>query len=80
MTGKAIILDTTNDRVVIENNCPICGAVHTVTLAYSRYRYMIKRNMNIQDAFPELSPAEREQLISGLCLKCQEYVFGGDEF
>lgn len=78
MTGKAIILDTTNDRVVIENHCPICGAAHTVELVYSRYKHMIKRKLNIQDAFPELEPAQREQLISGLCLKCQEYVFGED--
>jgi len=32
-----------------------------------------------QNAFPYLSATEREQLISHICPKCQDSIFGSDE-
>ena len=54
--------------------CPFCGAVHSVMVDNEQY-FNWKNGELIQNAMPELSPTEREQLISGLCPKCQEKIF-----
>ena len=62
------------DLIDYEVKCPFCGAVtklkvHPVSLeAY-------KNGALAQDAFANMTPAEREVLISGLCMKCQEDIF-----
>ena len=56
--------------------CPICGAVTEVRVSASGlFRY--NNGDLIQNAFPEVSAAEREVIISGMCPKCQETMFGG---
>lgn len=62
-------------NVIIEINCPFCGTIHYVAVNEKNYEAWINGEL-IQNAMPELTPTEREQLISNLCPKCQENIFG----
>ena len=48
--------------------CPMCN---------KRYEPKLKRRDNrlIQEQYPDAAPEEREELISGLCQKCQKLIF-----
>ena len=62
--------------VIVEIICPFCHKGHHVEVnedAYCRWQ----EGELIQNAMPDLTPTEREQLISWLCPECQEIVFGG---
>ena len=59
----------------IEIGCPFCGATHHVTADLAEYEAW-RAGEPIQRAMPTLSATEREQLISGICPKCQISVFG----
>ena len=49
--------------------CPLCGKRYTPKLRR-------KDDRLIQEQYPDASPAEREELISGICQKCQPSIFG----
>ena len=55
--------------------CPICGDTHSVKVDADAYFSWVDGEL-AQNAFPNLSPTEREALISNLCPACQEEVFG----
>ena len=55
--------------------CPFCGAVSTVEVEEKAYTKWQNGEL-IQRAMPNKSSAERETLITGLCLKCQAKFFG----
>lgn len=63
------------DPIIIERTCPFCGAVTTVTVDSWDYQDWAGGKC-AQNAFPYLSAAEREVIISGLCLNCQGNFFG----
>ena len=58
--------------------CPRCGQTTWVGMPVERYEEW-QMGVNIQDAWPEGSPTERETLISGFCPECQKVIFEGDE-
>ena len=54
--------------------CDICHIEYELTVteeSVDNYR----KGMLIQDAFPYLTPDERELLISGICGKCFDNLF-----
>lgn len=58
--------------------CVVCGAQYYFTLnneGYVEWQY----GQKIQDAFPELSDADREILISGTCDECFNQLFPPEE-
>ena len=55
--------------------CPFCGNEHSVVVNSVDYKRWQEGEL-IQRAMPNLSPTQREQLISGLCHECQRKVFG----
>ena len=55
--------------------CPICGKEHSVVVDYEAFCDWQNGEL-IQVAMPNLTPTEREQLISDLCPECQEKIFG----
>lgn len=58
--------------------CPVCGNCTTVKItAEGLFRW--NQGDLVQRAFPELSASEREVLVTGMCRKCQENVFGLEE-
>lgn len=54
--------------------CPFCGAFHSVTVDFMDY-FAWEAGDFAQEAFPYLSPTEREQLISHSCPNCQDKIF-----
>lgn len=62
----------------IEITCPFCGATHFVEVAERDYNAWWNGQL-AQEAFPYLSATEREQLISQVCPKCQDDIFGGED-
>lgn len=68
---------TIADLTIVPCTCPFCGKVsriHTTTAAWNAYQ----DGALAQDAFPDLSIADRETLISGLCLECQADFFDAE--
>lgn len=59
---------------VIITTCPVCRAVEEIVATYSGYQKW-KAGMLIQDALPELTPNQREKLITGICPKCWDLIF-----
>lgn len=62
--------------MTIETMCPFCGEINTVEMDINAYADWQFNGKNIQDAAPEMSPTDREMLISGICPKCQVKIFG----
>ena len=62
-------------RFDVDLTCPLCGKGHTVEVSLAGYIEW-KRGEFIQNAMPDLTPTEREQLISCLCSKRQAEMFG----
>ena len=55
--------------------CTMCENEHVITVdAPELFRY--NRGAHMQDAFPHLTPDERELLISGICGSCYDNLFG----
>lgn len=63
---------------MISNRCPFCGKLHDVKVPFDGYLAWQSGEL-IQNAMPSLTPTQREQLISGLCPKCQDDFFGAEE-
>lgn len=64
--------------IMVPTTCPFCG--HTTYIqcdkdAYDRWG----EGMSIQDAMPDMTPEDREMLISGICPSCWDDMFGEDE-
>ena len=67
-----------NKEVTIVTVCPFCGHANEVEVNEEDY-WEWQDGALAQDAFPYLSADEREMLISGICPKCWEKTFGGEE-
>ncbi len=61
-------------NITVICTCPFCHNTHSVEVDYRSYNSWQKGAL-IQHAMPELTPTEREQLISGICPKCQRSIF-----
>lgn len=62
-------------EIIIQSTCPFCGKTHAVEVEFTAYTAWLNGEL-IQNAMPNLSATEREQLISGLCPACQKSIFG----
>lgn len=82
-----LVKGATPDTCTIETLCRICGKRHTTALpvsADSVIQWYGERAAGldpplIQCAFPTLTPAQRETMISGSHSECFDRLFGGDE-
>lgn len=63
---------------IIITTCPFCGHAHEVAVNEDDF-WDWDDGKNAQDAFPYLTPDEREMLISGICPKCWDSMFGGED-
>lgn len=61
---------------IIETHCPLCYKTHEVAVDEFDF-WDWQCGVHAQDAFPYLSADEREMLISGICPKCWQRMFGG---
>ena len=65
-------------KIAIEVRCPFCG--HVSVLGVNKEDYLAWGSGELaQNCFPYLDASEREILISGLCFKCQDDIFGSDD-
>lgn len=65
------------ERVTLRATCPECGSTEVLSLdAAAAVRWV--RGALIQDEFPDLTPAQRERLISGICSACWDVLTFGD--
>lgn len=62
-----------------EIKCVRCGEVHKLKLDIRKVNRWLKGKENIQDVFPELPAADRELLLSQICGKCWDEMFGGEK-
>lgn len=58
--------------------CPLCGMEHAVEVNVGAFEKWQSGEL-IQNAMPDLSPTEREQLISNICPDCQLNIFGEED-
>ena len=58
--------------------CKMCGNKKDIIVLKSAYHGW-KYSMLIQDAFPELTPADRELIQSGICGLCFDKLFKEEE-
>ena len=58
--------------------CPFCRSTHSVDVDPTEYQRWEAGEL-IQRAMPTLSATQREQLISHICPKCQESIFGAED-
>lgn len=66
-----------NKEVCIITTCPFCG--HANEIEVNEMDYLDWGDgMTVQEAFPYLSPEEREMLISGICPTCWEKTFADE--
>lgn len=65
-----------DDMIRVDCKCPMCGNVNQVTISEAQW-WRWQMGELIQNVAPELSPEERELLISGTCSKCWNKMFGG---
>ena len=68
---REVMIMRTNVAII----CSFCGEVHAVEVNLAQYKAWQNGEL-IQNAIPDLTPTEREQLISGLCPRCQAEMFG----
>lgn len=62
-------------KITIKGTCPRCQRDWEVTVDEANYQSFKEDGMLAQRAFPELSPAERELLITGFCDDCWQDMF-----
>lgn len=61
-------------KAEVKKSCPFCGRCSTLTVNVDDY-IDYQNGMLVQEAFPELSPSDREFLMTGMCKKCQTKIF-----
>jgi hypothetical protein len=65
-------------NMTIANQCPWCGRPYEFEVSYDGY-IQWRSGVLIQNAFPTLTPTEREYMLTGYCADCQKKLFGDDE-
>lgn len=65
-------------EISILTQCPFCGKSHNVEVNLIDLCDW-QDGLNIADAFPYLPASEREMLISGICPKCWDKMFGDED-
>ena len=64
--------------VKFEVTCPFCGKKTEVSLTEEEYERVQSGQYLIQDALPNRTATERELVKTGMCVECQNDVFGGE--
>lgn len=67
-----------DDAIILDVQCRMCGTWHSLTVSESDY-YAWLDGEYVQNAFPYLSPDERELLISHTCANCWASLFPPEE-
>ena len=60
-------------KVLIETTCPFCGKAESMTLdehVWHNGLHAYRSGEHIQNAWPTLTPDQREMVLTGICPKC----------
>ena len=68
-TNNMLIIIKQNGRVQMNRSCPSCKAIQKVNVSSQEYAFW-KEGKSVQKAFPQLTPAEREIFVTGMCEDC----------
>lgn len=58
--------------------CLACGRLKTIKVPEKGYKAWQITHIPIQHAMPEVSPEDREMLLSHICGECFEALYGPD--
>jgi hypothetical protein len=61
--------------ITVTTRCPICDESHALDVDADAYARWTRREVLIQDAFPDLPPAQRELLQTGIDDTCFKRLF-----
>jgi hypothetical protein len=61
--------------LTVQINCTFCHEPNLVRVNHQDYITYINDELHVQDAFPYLTPDERELFISGTCTTCWNAMF-----
>lgn len=64
--------------MTIKEICPVCEKPATIEVDDEKFK-LWQNGLVIQKAFPELTPDERELLITGIHSECWDKMFPGEE-
>ena len=65
--------DYPNDVTILEIPCPFCGKISKLKVSTKVWRDGLNAYKNgalIQNAWPTLSPSDRELILTGICDTC----------
>lgn len=65
------VLDNGNISV----RCPHCNNSYEVPITEAEFLNWDFQTTYVQDAFPQLPPEQREQLVTGICPECWNQIF-----
>lgn len=66
------------NHVIVFRTCPFCKKEQRKEYPIEGYaRFM--QGAHVQDCFPDMTPDDREFLITGICPTCWDLTFGGDD-
>ena len=69
-------MNTDNSTIALIGMCNVCDTEYRLNVMEEDYLRWQEGKTLIQDAFPYLSIGDRELMISGICAKCWEDMFG----
>lgn len=67
------------NKIILNVTCIACNKTYELPVYEEDYDKYMAHECNIQDAFPYLTPGQRELLISGMCDSCFDNLFAEDE-
>jgi hypothetical protein len=73
------IFKTNRKEMCVITECPFCGKTSEVGVNSDDYFDYMDGILLVQEAFPYLSPSDREKFVTGMCDDCQADFFGCDD-
>ena len=66
-------------KVIISKICPMCEKTHTVEVDRQKYEQWHSGKLLVQEAFPELTPDQREILQTGIDGECWKRLWADED-
>lgn len=67
------------NQIILKVTCNVCNKTYELPVYEEDYNKYMAHECMVQDAFPYLTPGQRELLISGICDSCFDNLFAEEE-
>lgn len=67
------------NQIILKVTCIVCNKTYELPVYEEDYNKYMAHECMVQDAFPYLTPDQRELLISGICDSCFDNLFDEEE-